>query len=136
MPDVTRPTSGKGWRYKPANTSRDLAPEARAVGRKAMDAFLVSPQMQKPTDEAAADVADAARTLAGIIAYDTGSYSESFESGPAAPVEVAGNVRVSARVTNDDDAAPAVEFGNSKVGPGKRVLLSAAQPWHTEKRPL
>lgn len=137
MSDILRPASGKGWRYRPANSSASLSPEARALGRKAMDAFLLSPQMQKPVTEATKDVEGAARALTVAIgAVDTGDFLDSFDSGPADPIVISGNPRVAGRVTNDSDHAAAVEYGNSAVGAGRRVLGRAAQPWHTEKRPL
>ena len=48
-------------RYKPANTIADLSDEAKKLGRQSMAEFLLSPQVAKPTFQAAQDVRTAAQ---------------------------------------------------------------------------
>lgn len=123
-----------GWAYRPANTLNDLAPEVAATGRQSMAEFLLSPQVQRPVSQATEDVAEAARALTVAVgAVDTGDFVSKFDAQVGKPMVVAGNPRVTGRVVNDSDHAAAVEFGNSRVGEGRRILGNAAQPWHTPK---
>lgn len=127
----------RAWRYRPANTQRDLSPEARKLGRRAMDDFLLSPQVLRPTIEAANDVADAARELTVAEGHvDTGDFVSKFDVGVGEIMTIDGNPRVTARVHNDSAHAAAVEFlSPNKGGHGFRILGRAAQPWHSPKGP-
>lgn len=122
-------------RYRPANTMADLSAEARALGRQSMAEFLVSPQVAKPAFQAAQDVRADAAQLATREAFETGEYADSFGVVAIPPVVIDGNPRSAFRVYNDDEAAPAVEYGNQRVGPGKRILRRAGEPYHSPKRP-
>jgi hypothetical protein len=120
-------------RYKAANTRADLSEEARALGRGSMTELLLSPQVMKPVFQAAQDIREAAQALALAEAVHTGEYADSFTVEPQAPIIIDGNPRVAFRVVNDDEAAAPVEFGNVRIGPGKRILGRAGQPWHVPK---
>ena len=45
-------------RYRPANSVASLSPEARQLGRGSMAEFLLSPEVQKVSVDAAAEIAD------------------------------------------------------------------------------
>jgi hypothetical protein len=124
----------KAWRYKPANRRSDLPKEARALGRRAMDDFLLSPQLLKPVMAATKDIKDAAEALTVAEGkVKSGDFLRGFDSAVGEIVEVSGNPRVTGRVFNDSEHAAAVELGNQRAGQGSHILLRAGQPWHTRK---
>lgn len=126
-------------RYVPSHSQRQMNTARARRGlkpskMKAMDDFLMSDEVQDVSDAAAEDIAMEARAEAiegGIL--ETGNYSMSFDSERIPPVVAGGNPRRAAKVFNDDEAAPAVEFGNKKVGDGRWVLTRAGQKYHTPK---
>jgi hypothetical protein len=123
-PDYVGPDV-KVW-YQPANTRRDLPPGA-SQKRQPMDVFLLSDDLQDVLMEAGEDMVDDARQIAiadGLV--ESGNYVRAFEARRGDIVEVNdgdfANPRVSTDVLNTDATAAAIEFGNSQVGAGRRVL--------------
>ena len=138
-PPVAR---GKGWaaHYVPANHRRDLPKGSR---HRAMDSFLLSPQLQDVVLRAGEDIAGEARGMAieeGVA--ETGEYASSFDARVGPPLSVGPpfpNPRVSVIVSNDaGDAdtgysvAADVEYGTS-TRPGKRILYRAGLKYHTPR---
>lgn len=125
-------------RYVPANSSAQINAARAARGHKpskfqAMDAFLMSDQIQDVSDAAAKDIAEDASQMAvaeGVV--KSGSYASAFETEEADPIVAAGNPRRTAAVYNDDAAAPSVEYG-SRMSPGDRVLGRAGMKYHTPR---
>jgi hypothetical protein len=143
MPDVPqhvrrRPPEYVGpnvrvW-YQPTNTRRDLPRVPASQGRQAMDAYLVSPELQDVLMEAGGDMVDDAKQIAlseGISG--SGRYLSSFEARRGEIVEISdgefANPRVSVEVENTAVTAAAVEYGNSRVGDGHRVLGQVADKY-------
>lgn len=132
---MTRPVT---WRYKPANTKADLRPESKNL---AMDAFLLSPRLQRPTTAVAQEIALIAKATALVEASDTTAFANAFVAAPGPPMVVGGNPRVSARVSNSDPAAAPNEFGNVRIlksgkaveFPAKRILGRSGEPFHTPR---
>lgn len=147
MPDVPRHVQarppvfvGPGVRvwYQPTNTRRDLPRVPASQKRRAMDEFLVSPELQDVVLEAAADMEADAREIAvseGLVS--SGEYVSKFEHKAGPIVEISDgdfpNPRVSAEVSNESKHAAAVEFGNSQVGEGHRVLGKVAAKYDNPK---
>lgn len=118
-------------RYKPAMHRTDLRKGSK---RLAMDAFLMSDQVQDVSSAAARDMARDMRAeavAAGLV--ETGGYVQGFDSEASEPVWTTYGPRRAATVYNDDDAAPAVEFGNARVGAGRRIMLRVGNRYHTPK---
>jgi len=136
MPDVPRNVqargpvyAGPGVRvfYQPTNTRRDLPRVAGAQKRLPMDEFLLSDDLQDVLMEAGKDMVEDAREIAiGEGLVESGDYVESFEARRGDIVEVNdgefANPRVSTDVLNNATAAAAIEYGNKRVGRGRRVL--------------
>jgi hypothetical protein len=123
------------YRYKPANNLADLSKEARAVGRRSMAEFLLSPDVLRPVMQATKDIEDAAADLTRAEdLVDTGEFVDSFTSFVGDYMVIDGNPRVTGRVANDSAHAAALEFGNSQVA-AHHVLARAGQPFHSEKGP-
>jgi hypothetical protein len=147
MPDVPRRVQargpvhvGPGLRvyYQPTNTRRDLPRIPASQGRKAMDDFLVSPELQETVLEAAADIeADAVELATSEGLVDSGKYVSSFDHRAGEIVVVNDgeftNPRVSAEVSNDAAHAAAVEYGNKQVGAGHRILGRIAAKYDNPK---
>lgn len=117
-------------RYVPANTRADLPKGSKNL---AMDAFLMSERVADVTRLVTRHIAAEAAALAGVEAFDTGEYASSFEVEETTPIW-AGDPkfpRRTMRVINRDEAAAAVELGNSRVGPGKYILTRVGAPYHT-----
>ena len=84
--------------------------------------FMLSRQMQKPVTE----VAEAVKAVAvANTPKATGKMADSYDVNELPAVTVAGSPRVASEVRNEDDAAPAVEFGG-KRNKAIRPLGSAA----------
>ena len=124
-------TPGLRVYYRPANRAGDLRPGST---HKAMDKFLMSDDVQRVADEAAKDIADAARDLAVAEgSVNSGTYARSFVVlKDVTPIVADGNPRRTAAVINDDRAAAPLEFGNSRVR-ARRFLGRAGAPYHTPK---
>lgn len=147
MPDVPRRVQARGpvyvgpalrVFYQPTNTRRDLPPVPAAQKRQAMDEFLVSDDLQDAIMEAGADMAnDAEELAAGEGITGSGRYLSSFESRRGEIVQVDDgqypNPRVSVDVGNTAVTAAAVEYGNSQVGPGHRILGKIAAQYDNPK---
>lgn len=127
--------------YKPAQTSLDLPPGSKF---KAMDAFLLSPQLGDPVNEATKDIATAATTLATAERFETGAYAASIEADEGEIVVVGGRPRVSGAVMAHGGSYPnakdpetsiaaVVEWGNANA-PGARILGRAGDPFHSARR--
>ena len=118
-------------KYKPAMHRGDLPKGSRHL---AMDAFLLSDDVQDVSSAAARDMARDMRAeavAAGLV--DTGGYVQGFDSEASEPVWSSFGPRRAAVVFNDDEAAPAVEFGNRRVGAGRRIMLRVGNRYHTPK---
>jgi sugar phosphate isomerase/epimerase len=132
-------------RYVPSHSQRQMNAARARRGLKpstmqAMDDFLMSEEVQDVALDAAKDIADTAAGLAvGSGSVETGGYARGFEAERTEPVVAGGNPRRAARVSNeyvDENGyapAAAVEFGNKKAGPGKRVLGRAGEQYHTPR---
>lgn len=124
--------------YTPANSTPQInaARAARGVGptsRQAMDALLMSPQILKPTLEAAQAIMEIAEGIARVEAYYTGAYSRAFGIASAPPTVAEGGPRVTVRVVNTNEAAAAIEFGNRTFGPGRRIMQRAGATHHVPR---
>lgn len=129
--------------YQPTNTRRDLPRVPAAQARRAMDDFLVSPELQKTVLEAAADMEADARDLAiSEDVIDSGDYVSKFEH-KAGPIVVINdgtytNPRVSAEVGNESEHAVVVEFGvrgrkADEPKRGHRILGKIAEKYDNPK---
>ena len=121
--------------YRPSNTRHDL-PAGSPL--RAMDAFLVSQEVQDVADEAARDIARDAQNLAlaeGLVR--TGRYARSFDSAPGELKVLPGeypNPRRSAIVYNDVPQAVELELGmdnRATQKPAYRILSRAAEPYQS-----
>lgn len=118
-------------RYKPANHQRDLP---RGSHHLAMDAFLLSDEVQDVSMAAARDMArDMAIQAVAEGAADTGAYASGFEVEERQPLLAGGNLRRAAVVRNSTDAAAPMEFGNRRVGEGRRIMLRVGLRYHTPR---
>ena len=116
-------------RYVPANSRKDLPPDSKHLP---MDAFLVSPRVQRVSLAAAEDIADVARRSAeaqGI--FRTGVYLSSFRVSIRPPIVADGNPRAAARVENIAPHAMIVEAGSYHFGRGRWILKRAGAQFHT-----
>lgn len=147
MPDVPRHVQARGpiyvapglrVYYQPTNTRRDLPPVPAAQKRRALDEFLLSEELQGTLMDAAEDMSrDAAELAASEGIVESGDYVSSFEARRGVIVEVNdgdfANPRVSADVLNTSAHAAAVEYGNSRVGAGHRILGKIAAKYDNPK---
>lgn len=147
MPNVPRHVQAKGPDYvapgiavfyQPTNTRRDLPRVPASQKRQALDEYLLSDRLQDVLQEAGGDMVNSAEELAiseGVV--ESGEYLTSFESRRGDIVTVDdgdfANPRVSTDVLNTAATAAAVEYGNSQVGAGHRILGKVAAQYDNPK---
>jgi hypothetical protein len=124
--------------YQPANTRRDLPRTPGGQSFDAMDAYLLSDDLQKALNAAGDDMVNDAQELTREVgAIETGAYLSSFRSSEGPIVEVNdgsySNPRRSVEVGNDDPSAAANEWGNSRRPRGYRILGKVAAQYDNPK---
>lgn len=124
--------------YQPTNTRRDLPRIPGAQRRLPMEDYLLSDQLQDVLMTAGRDMVEDAEQLTvaeGVI--ESGEYLTSFEARRGDIVEVNdgefANPRVSTDVLNTAATAAAIEYGNSQVGEGHRILGKIAAQYDNPK---
>jgi hypothetical protein len=97
--------------------------------------FMRSPRIKGVANQAAADIAADAQKIATAEAYHTGEYSRSFKvNRRARMMKVAGALRATSAVYNNNRNAPGQEFGDRwHRGKGKRIMRRAGAPYHSRK---
>ncbi|MFC3986438.1 hypothetical protein [Streptosporangium jomthongense] len=92
---------------------------------KSIGEMLRSRKMQQEMVERARLLVSYAQAAAP---HDSGEYAESFEidSGQSdSPIQMGTGDRAWAKVRNDSPAAAPLEFGNRRIGEGRRILGQA-----------
>lgn len=127
-------------RYKPANTMADLSDEARGAGRRSMQEFLLSHQVQEAADGVAKVIAEDARAKAPV---ESGALRDSVDAVEGEPMTIDGNPRRVASVVAHGGIYPGATDPESSVaarvifGPrAENFLREAGEPFNTEKSVL
>lgn len=124
--------------YQPTNTRRDLPRVPGGQRFEAVDALLLSDQIQDALLAAGDDMVDDAVQIAiGKGLVETGDYVRKFERRRGVIVEISdgsyANPRVSVDVGNTSIHSVAIEYGNAQVGAGHSVLGEVAARYDNPK---